>query len=195
MELTNAETKITSFFSKKMDLTHIDKIKLIYGLRLVIADFKKMIFLYGIAFLIGCFIETLLIHASFYIFRQVAFGAHSKNFYICLVVSSITFPTSAFLLKNLEISTTKIWITYCIAAIPLFLFAPIGTNINAIRGRAHALYLKKKLYIRLFVLGIILIYIPVNTTKFLVMGLFIESITIVISVIKKEIDINVKNYW
>lgn len=181
MDITYREEKILKLFAKKMELSHLEKIKLVYGWRMVIADFKKLIFMYSIAFLIGCFIETLLIHASFFAFRQVAFGVHSKSFYVCLIVSCITFPVSAFLLKELEIGMIHIWITYFIAAVPLLLFAPIGTAINAIRGKVHMRYLRKKIYIRLSILGIVIFFLPVAITKFLVAGLLIETITVLIS--------------
>lgn len=185
MELTNTETRIINTFSRKIDLTHLDKIKLIYGWRIVIADFKKIFFIYGFALLMGCFIETFLIHASFFMFRQVAFGVHSKNFYLCLIVSCITFPVSSFLLKNLDISIIHIGITYLIAAVPLLLFAPIGSAVNPIRGSAHAQYLRRKIYIRLSILGVAILVLPATITKFLVVGLLIESITIMISMIQK----------
>lgn len=185
MDLTYREEKILKLFSKKMGLSHLDRIKLVYGWRMVIADFKKLIFMFSIAFLMGCFIETVLIHVSFFVFRQVAFGAHSKNFYVCLVVSCITFPVSAFLLKGLEIGLVHIWITYFIAAVPLLLFAPIGSVVNAIRGRAHVQYLRKKIYVRLSILGIAILVLPSAITKFLVVGLLIETITVLILIIQK----------
>lgn len=185
MELTYREEKVLKLFSKKMELSHLDKIKLVYGWRIVIADFKKLFVMYSFAFLIGLFMETLLIHVSFFAFRQVAFGVHSKSFYVCLVVSCITFPVTAFLLKAMEIGLIHIWITYLIAAIPLLLFAPIGTAINAIRGKAHALYLRKKIYIRLSIFGIIIFFLPVAITKFLVAGLLIETVTVFISIIQE----------
>lgn len=185
MELTNTETRIINVFSRKTDLTHLDKVKLIYGLRIVIADFKKLFFMYGFALLIGCFIEIFLIHASFFLFRQVAFGVHSKNFYVCLIVSCITFPVSSFLLKNLDIGIIYIWITYLIAAVPLLLFAPISSAVNPIRGSAHAQYLRKKIYIRLSILGVAILVLPAAITKFLVAGLLIETLTVMISTIQK----------
>lgn len=185
MDLTYREEKILKLFAKKMELSHLEKIKLVYGWKMVIADFKKLIFMYSIAFLIGCFIETLLIHVSFFAFRQVAFGIHSKSFYVCLVVSCITFPVSAFLLKGLEIGMIHIWITYFIAAVPLLLFAPIGSVVNAIRGRAHAQYLRKKIYVRLSILGMVILVLPSAITKFLIAGLLIETITVLISIIQK----------
>lgn len=188
MELTNTEAKIINVFSRKIDLTHIDKVKLIYGWRIVIADFKKLFFMYGFALLIGCFIEIFLIHASFFLFRQVAFGVHSKNFYVCLVLSCITFPVSSFLLKSLEIGMIRIWITYFVASVPLLLFAPIGSTVNSIRGSAHAQYLRKKIYIRLSIIGAAILILPTAFTKFLVAGLLIETVTIMISILQKEID-------
>lgn len=185
MELTNREAKILKLFSDKMDLVHLDQIKLVFGWRLFIADLKKLIFMYGFALLMGCFIETLLIHVSFFTFRQVAFGAHSKNFYICLVISCIIFPVSAVLLKGLEFSMMHIWIAYFIGALPLLLFAPIGTSVNAIRGTAHAQYLKKRIYIRLSIFAVVLLFLPIAIAKFLVAGLLVETITIMISIIHK----------
>lgn len=185
MNLTYREEKILKLFSEKMELSYLEKVKLVYGWRIVIADFKKLIFMYSIAFLMGCFIETLFIHVAFFAFRQVAFGVHSKNFYVCLIVSCITFPVSSFLLKSLEIGIIHILITYLIAAIPLLLFAPIGSSVNAIKGKAHVLYLKKRIYLRLSILGVIILFIPSTITKFLVTGLLIETITIMISIIQK----------
>lgn len=186
MDLTNNENKLLNLFSKNTELSHLEKIKLIYGWRLIIADVRMLLFLYSFAMLIGCFIETFLIHISFYAFRQVAFGIHCRNYYICLFVSSITLPVSAMFLKNIEISEIYIWIVYCIAIFVLLLFAPIGTNVNAIRGKSHALYLKKKIYIRLTLFGIILFILPVTITKFLVTGLIIETTLVIASIIKTK---------
>lgn len=188
MDFTYREEKILKLFSSKMKLSHLDQIKLIYGWRIVIADFKKLFFMYGFALLMGCFIETFLIHASFFLFRQVAFGVHSKNFYLCLIVSCITFPVSSFLLKNLDIGIIHIGIPYLIAAVPLLLFAPIGSAVNPIRGSAHAQYLRRKIYIRLSILGVTILVLPTTITKFLVAGLLIETFTVLVSTIQKESD-------
>lgn len=185
MELTNSEERILRVFSSKMDLVHLEQIKLVYGWRLFITESKKLVIMYGFAILMGCFIETLLVHVSFYAFRQVAYGLHSKNFYVCLAVSCIVFPIFAVLLKRLEISNIHIWIVYFIGAFPLLLFAPIGTAFNAIRSTAHTQYLRKKIYMRLSVLGIILLFVPVTLAKLFVAGLLIEAITIIISIIRK----------
>ena len=185
MALTNTENKLLNLFSRKMEISGLEKIKLIYGWRLIVADIKKLFFLYSCAIIIGCFIETFLVHASFFVFRQVAFGVHSKNFYVCLIVSCITFPVSAFLLKELEVGMIQIWIAYFIAVVPLLLFAPIGSAVNAIRGSAHTKYLRRKIYIRLSILGIAILVLPSTITKFFVTGLLIETITVLISIIQK----------
>lgn len=185
MELTSTEEKVLKLFSERMNLVHIDQIKLIFGWRLFITDVKKIVIMYGISLMLDCLLETLLIHASFYFFRQVAYGVHSKNFLTCLFVSCLVFPFSAILLKDLQLGALHIWITFSFAIIPLLLFAPIGSAVNAIRGTAHAQYLRKKIYIRLCIFVLLLLFLPISIAKFLVAGLFIEAITILLSIIQK----------
>lgn len=98
------------------------------------------------------------------------------------------FSCSSFLLKNLDISIIHIGITYLIAAVPLLSFAPIGSAVNPIRGSAHAQYLRRKIYIRLSILGVAILVFPTTITKFLVAGLLIETFTVLVSTIQKESD-------
>lgn len=185
MELTRSEEKIVKLFSKRMDLVPIDQVKLIFGWRLFVTDAKKLVVMYGLSLMLGCFTETLLLHASFYFFRQVAFGVHSKNFWTCLIVSCLVFPFSALLLKDLQLSNLQIWLLFSVGTLPLLCFAPVGTAVNAIRGAAHARYLRKKMYVRLCILALLILLLPVSIHKYLVAGLLIEAFTLIIPIIQK----------
>ncbi|MEK5040276.1 accessory gene regulator B family protein [Sporosarcina sp. FSL K6-3457] len=186
MKLTNVETNLLGIFTDEVALDNLEKIKLVHGWRLITTEATKLVAMYCVAFLAGCFFETFLVHFSFFFFRQVAYGIHSKNYLTCLVISCITFPFSAFLINNGEVAPLSIWVIYSISALLLMLLAPIGSSINNIRGPLHARYLRRKMYSRLCILGVTLLFIPSTITKFLVVGLLIETIAVMVAFIKKE---------
>lgn len=185
MELTTTEKRILQLFSERMNLADLDQVKLLFGWRQFITDSKKAFVIYSLSLLLNCFVETFLVHLSFYFFRQVAFGAHSKGFWSCLLVSSLTFPFSALLFKTIQLNSMHMWIAFCISAIPLLLFAPVGTAVNVIRGTAHAQYLRKKMYRRLILFILLLLFLPISFTKFLLAGLLIEAFSIMLAIIRR----------
>lgn len=185
MELTRNEEKMLSYFSRRFHLDHMDQLKLVYGWKLLISDLKKLIVVYMVAFLLDCIVATFIMHLSFYTIRQVAYGMHSRSFWLCTVVSCVAFPIFSYVIIDLEITRVLSLALYVASMIPLLLFAPIGTSVNQIRSKKHRNYLRKKMKTRLIILALCLPFLPVSITKYIVAGVMIENMSIILSILLK----------
>ncbi|YCA44040.1 accessory gene regulator B family protein [Bacillus sp. JZ8] len=188
MELTHREERIVAYFSKQLQLEKVDQVRMIFGWKLFIADLKKLLIVYSLALILNCFLATLLTHASFYMIRQVAYGFHNKNIWICTIVSCMLFPLCSRILSGIEISATLNFFVYFISILPLLFFAPIGTSVNSIINDKHKAYLRRKLKFRLILITLLILFTPSTITKYLVFGIAIESISVILSIILKGVD-------
>ncbi|WP_416141116.1 accessory gene regulator B family protein [Lysinibacillus capsici] len=108
MEFTAKEEMLVDFFEHRRPLTQLDKIKLVYGFRVVTSELKKFLIIYGIAIAFGLFWRMLLVQIGFLLVRQVAYGAHCSSFKTCLIVSCISFPFITWLAVALPITSLVI---------------------------------------------------------------------------------------
>lgn len=53
MEYTLKEQSILAHYKKYIDMSELDEIKLIHGLRVFLLDFKKLVIIYAFAFILG----------------------------------------------------------------------------------------------------------------------------------------------
>ena len=68
MDHTLREQSLLNFFKQYKNLSTIDEIKMVYGLRLFILDLKKFTIIYSLAFILGITIELLLVQIGFITF-------------------------------------------------------------------------------------------------------------------------------
>ncbi|WP_368072746.1 accessory gene regulator B family protein [Lysinibacillus xylanilyticus] len=100
---------LVDYFEHRRPLTQVDKIKLVYGFRVVTSELKKFLVIYCIAIAFGLFWKMLLVQTGFLLVRQVAYGAHCSSFRTCLVVSSISFPFITWLSCSITYHFTRCW--------------------------------------------------------------------------------------
>ncbi|MEK5230288.1 accessory gene regulator B family protein [Lysinibacillus sp. FSL K6-0232] len=170
MEFTAKEKMLVDYFEHRRSLTQLDKIKLVYGFRIVTSELKKFLVIYSIAIVFGLFWEMLLVQIGFLLVRQVAYGAHCPSFRTCLVVSSILFPFITWLAIALPITSFAVWGAFLLGAVILLLIGPVSSKKTKVRGEAHRTFLFKKLYRRLILLGILLLIFPTSISVFFVAG-------------------------
>jgi len=179
MEFTAKEEMLVDFFGQRRPLTQLDKIKLVFGFRVVTSELKKILAIYGIAIAFGLFWETILVQTGFLLVRQVAYGAHCSSFRLCLVVSSISFPSITWLALASPTNSFVVWGAFILGAIILLIIGPVSSKKTKVRSVAHRTFLFKKLYRRLIVLGGLLVIFPTSISVFFVVG-FLKGIVLVV---------------
>lgn len=178
---TLIEQRLLSSYKKQVVLSEYDEAAFVYGIRTILADFKKIAVLYSISILLDCFIETLCIHIIFLTFRQVTFGLHSASFIKCLIISCLVFQSFALTLHHIEIPLQFTWAIFLVAGGILYRFAPIGSVKHSIRSSKHHAILRKQMYVRLVILAFVLLWVPASIAELFVAGLSIQTFTILLS--------------
>ncbi|MGE7690769.1 accessory gene regulator B family protein [Lysinibacillus sp. NPDC097214] len=190
MVYTLKEQTILGHYKKFVDISELDEIKLIHGLRIFLMDFKKFVIIYSLAFILGIAWQLALVHIGFFYFRQVAFGLHCTSFKTCLVTSAILFLSFTYLFLNIiNFTPIFIWVIFLACVGVLSLLAPISSQKNKIRSAKHISYLRKKMYKRFFITMIVIIVLPLTISKFIVAGMLLETFTIIYSWLKSKEEI------
>lgn len=164
-----------------------DKARLKYGLYLVLDSLKKGCIVYLLAFCLGLVKETMLVHFSFLVVRQVSYGWHSSSKIGCLVGSIISFVGAPFLLSHMEISKIiLIGISIIILLLTAFI-GPIGTKISKLSMKKR-LTLHNKLNRRLGCLFLLILITPFSYCQYIILGIGLQFILILTQYIKNKGD-------
>lgn len=189
MVYTLKEQTILGHYKKFVDMSELDEIKLIHGLRIFLMDFKKFVIIYSLAFILGIAWQLALVHIGFFYFRQVAFGVHCTSFKTCLVTSAILFLSFTYFFHSINFSLIFLWVAFLACVCVLTLLAPIGSQKNKIRSARHISYLRKKMYKRFLITMIVIIVLSLTISKFIVAGMLLETFTIIYSWLKSKEEI------
>ncbi len=105
-----------------------DKIDVImYGVEALYITVEKSIVIFSLSFILGIFKELILLLIFFNVIRMFAFGMHAPTGFICLIMSSIIFLVSSYLLNVLIIPKNIIPYIYMLFIIIELFFAPADT--------------------------------------------------------------------
>lgn len=168
----------------------IQILRLKYGLYLVFDGIKKGILVYGTAFILGVFIETLLVHISFLVIRQVSFGWHSANSMGCILWSIFTFPILTYFFRQIYFNSFLLFLISSICCLIVWLIGPVGTQVNTLSNVKHKQLLHRKLKRRILaILFLILILHPI-ISKYVMLGIGIQIATLLIQCIKNGVVID-----
>lgn len=177
-------------FSKLIspDMNKLQFIRLKFGLSLLIDSIKKGLIIYGVAHLLNCFFETLIVHIGFLFLRQVSFGWHSSNNLICIIWSIIAFPIFTFLLEINYINNNFFLFTINLFCLMFLWFnGPIGTQVNSIPNIKHRQILHLKLKKRVLIIVFLSFIVPNFIFPYIVLGVFIQTTTLLIQIIKNGV--------
>lgn len=99
-----------------------------YGLEGIYLTITKMIVILGIAVILDCFKELLILLLSFNIIRTQAFGIHASKSSYCLISSILLFIGGALFCKYVNFHFIVMVIISIIGDVCLFLYAPADTH-------------------------------------------------------------------
>lgn len=162
-----------------LDKKGIEKVKLQYGLEILLLNIPKLILVLGISLILGVLLQTLLTLASFNILRLKAFGAHAKNASSCFVSSVIVFIPIVYVANKIYINNTFVLVFFSILSILVYMYAPADTEKRPIIGEKVRKRLKQHAVITILFLMLIAFIIPNDNLKTLIaLGALIEVVTI-----------------
>lgn len=157
---------------------YIEREKIVYGVRLILNDFWKVIIIYLIAYCLNCFTATFITHIVFYMLRQVCFGFHFQNNIVCLITSIISLPVGIFFIKSLNREDNYMLFLAIISTLVLLSFAPIGTKKRPVFNQNHRVFLRKKLFVRLLILWTISILLHEDFQYFILYAIVLIAVSI-----------------
>ncbi len=178
------ETAITNLLSKQANYTELDREKIRFGVRILLSECYKLLIIYGIAYLLGCTLPTLIVHASFLLLRQVALGAHFQSVISCLIWSTLSFPIMAALLHTWTFPAKSVWGIGFICMLLILWKAPVETAKQPVVNKQHRQFLRKKVYFRLAIVSIIFCLVPLAIQQLIVWGIVILTICLYIQLFK-----------
>ncbi|MGM7634404.1 accessory gene regulator ArgB-like protein [Bacillus sp. Hm123] len=180
------ESFIVNTLIKQKNYTQLDQAKIRFGVQLIFADLCKFLIVYGAAFLLDCLLPTFIVHITFYALRQKSFGYHFSSAFSCIAWSVLAFPIMSAFLVAFTLPLWLVWSIGIFSALTVFLHAPVGTAKHPIINEKHRLYLRKQAHFRLLTIGIITCTIPIYTHKFIVLGISLQSLSLLIQKFKGE---------
>lgn len=181
MEFTVNEQRVIAYIEERRALSSLEEMKLVYGLRVVIREVKKAFVIYGISLMLGVFFQLLIVQLGFLAVRQVSYGLHCPSFKSCLVISSILFPFLTWITVHSTILTSGLWFIFFASLIVLVWLGPTSSAKTRIRGKEHLQFLRKKMYVRLMVLGILLFLIPSQFGVLIIAGMAMAVALVVLA--------------
>lgn len=179
---------LNKLISPKMESLQVIKLK--FGLTLLIDSLKKGFIIYGISFLLNCFIETIIVHISFLLLRQVSFGWHSSNNLLCIFWSIFAFPFLAFIWRFISFNLALLLVVWIICHLIIWFNGPIGTKINPISNINHRKLLRHKLKKRIILNTVLIIVVPPSFLPYIVLGVGIQTTTLLIQLLKNGVVTN-----
>ncbi|WP_374964214.1 accessory gene regulator B family protein [Lysinibacillus sp. RS5] len=175
------EKLINKLITDSMDEKEQTKLK--FGFYIVADTFKKGLFVYILAAILGVFWEVLIVHFSFLFIRQVTYGWHSPTHKGCILGSIALFVLLPYTISLVNLPTSFIYNSGLILIISIYILGPIGTQVNPIY-RKKKILLKYILLIRLCLILILMCFIPIGVFKYILIGLTIQFTTLLIQFFK-----------
>ncbi|MGV3096626.1 MULTISPECIES: accessory gene regulator AgrB [Staphylococcus] len=165
------------YLQRQNNLDHIQFLKVKLGLQVVVSNLAKTIVTYGVALIFHTFLYTLFTHVSYFLVRRYAHGAHAKSSLLCHVQNLIFFVALPWVVVYINLNVGIIYLASVVAFVLIVLFAPSATKKQPIP--LH-LVKRKKLYsvILAMVLITISVVLPVPFKELIVLGIFLESLTL-----------------
>lgn len=118
----------------------IDRIR--YGVEAVYLTFTKLIVIFGIAFFIGIFKESIILLLLFNLLRTTGFGLHASKSWMCWVASSFIFLCCPLLCMYITIPRSIVILLEIVLLVNLYLYAPADTIKRPLKNKKKRLIYK-----------------------------------------------------
>lgn len=122
---------VDDFISSKVvddNYSHIEKVKIAYGMEILLENLIKTVIIIGLAFALGGLKYTLVAILSFTILRFFTFGLHCQSGLMCLLLSVFLDVMSPILIKDIYVGTIPRCILMIIYVFLIFKYAPADTE-------------------------------------------------------------------
>ncbi|GLC90555.1 accessory gene regulator B family protein [Lysinibacillus piscis] len=166
--------------------TQTERLKIEYGIKLLVSEVGRLFIVYSIALLLGCLLEVMITHIAFYVLRQVCFGFHFQTSRQCLIGSILLFPILCKLTTYIKIDGTLLSILTLLSLLLVVYLAPQGTKKHSILNTAHRDYLKKKIYKRAIILYGIYLLLPSTLLPFITLGILLELFMLLLEIYNQK---------
>lgn len=117
-----------NFITKNKKYTDEEKDIIVYGLESLYLTYTKMVIIFLLAYILGCFKDTIILLITYNIIRSKAFGLHATKSIYCLISSILIFIGGALVCKYITIPFSIMIILSVICNICLLLYAPADTH-------------------------------------------------------------------
>lgn len=188
--MTNLITKTAEFLIHQGAISQSEKELYCYGLELLLLSILELGSILLLAFLLGNFIETLLLLIAFCPLRLYAGGNHAKTRFSCYCLSISIYIFFSIVLHFLPTANHIILsiITTAFSITVIFIFAPVNIYNRLYSKDEFFHYRKISRYIVLINSSIILILIYIQAPSIYIisfsLGLFIETLSVIIAKIQ-----------
>ncbi|MCJ1655968.1 accessory gene regulator AgrB [Staphylococcus sp. NRL 16/872] len=177
--------RFASYLQRKNNLNHIQFLKVRLGLQVVVSNLAKTIVTYGAAIIFHIFLYTLITHVSYFLIRHFAHGAHAKSSLLCHVQNLILFVGLPWLVAYFPINLGIMYTVALIGLILIVLYAPAATKKQPIpqhlRGRKKILSI-----VTILIMIIISLIVPAPYKQLILLGVTLESLTLLPLFFPKE---------
>ncbi|MFS7404158.1 accessory gene regulator B family protein [Carnobacterium maltaromaticum] len=191
MEDKSMEEKLSRKFCEKYlkssNLNKVEKVKVEYGLSVILINLVKLIIVYGFAFLLGGTIDTLIVHISFLFVRRYSYGYHASKSFNCTLITIFLFAIFPYYINeiayNYNVSLMYIILNTSLVSTIIFVMSPQVTKNNIVKDYRA---MKIKSIIATSIIALLILFISDKTKKLLLLySLSIVAFTLVASKVKK----------
>ncbi|WP_414054550.1 accessory gene regulator B family protein [Macrococcus equi] len=165
-------------------LSEIERLKFKRGLQVIGKNLLISFTIYFTSFCLNILLQVFVIHFCYFIIRYFSFGAHLKNFYLCIIQSLITFVFIPYCIIHYaqDIHLTGFGIG---AAILIIILGPQPTKAQPIHD-----YMLKSLHIKTVITVLVLLcmvfILPAQYGTLIYYGIITQSITLIITYIGRK---------
>lgn len=181
----NKIDQFATYLQKKNNLDRIQFLQVRLGMQVVVSNLAKTIVVYSIAIILHVFWYTLATHLAYILIRINAHGAHAKSSLLCHIQNILIFVLLPWLVASLEIPMSIMYGLAIIGFIFILLYAPAATKKQPIPKRQ----VKRKQVLSIvmyIILSVIAIIFTVPYSQLILLGIIIESITLLPIFFPKE---------
>lgn len=171
--------KVTSFIGETLSSSDDDLEKIEYGIKVVLANFFKLIILFSTAYILGVFKYTVIAFVVFAILRTFACGAHANSSILCIVINYTLFLGNVYASIYIPLNKLCISLIFLISLILIYIYAPADTAERPLVSKRLRRNLKIKSLVTVIFFFIITIFIKNNIyINLITFAIFEEALAI-----------------
>ncbi|WP_442603184.1 accessory gene regulator B family protein [Paenibacillus sp. KN14-4R] len=195
MSLTESfSSRMANWLNKERGGEHIDYLKMKLGLEMIFINLSKAIIVYGVAFTLHVFIQTVIVHITYFAIRRSAFGLHANSSMACNIMSVILFVGTPLLIEYILLNNYVVAGLGVVCTTLLYRYAPADTDKYPILGEKKRRKLRKETVIASLIITCIALIIPSLVVKSLMIYGVLIQVCMVLPITYKLLKRSCNNY-